>query len=319
MRNSKFLAIRHLARRTLTTIGAKLHPELDRALVRIEAEGRMATAFARAAATAATRQIDPTNPLSWEFTGFSQHGEDGILDYLCSRLPTRNRHFLEIGAADGIENCSAWLAFGRGYGGVMVEGDPALSERCRSVLQGRLWSVQAIQMMVDRDNVVGLLKACPMLDPDVFSIDIDGIDYHVLAAALDTGFRPRIVVAEYNSAYGPDRAVTVPYRPMFDRWAVHPTGLHYGVSIAALRTLMTRHGYQFISVESCGVNAFFADPRQFDGGFLEGLRGLGFANNVGDLNGTTRPFRDDCGNLVTPPRDWRTQMELLKDAEFFEV
>jgi hypothetical protein len=54
--------------------------ELTDALVRVEIQGKMQLAFARAAATAGIRVIDPANPESWEFSGISQHGEDGIID-----------------------------------------------------------------------------------------------------------------------------------------------------------------------------------------------------------------------------------------------
>ena len=71
-------------------------------LTRIELQSRISTAMSRAAATASRRLIDPLVPLTWEFAGFSQHGEDGILDYLCDRIFEPNRLFFEIGAADGL-------------------------------------------------------------------------------------------------------------------------------------------------------------------------------------------------------------------------
>jgi hypothetical protein len=60
--------------------------ELTAALARVEIQGKMQLAFARAAATAGIRVIDPANPESWEFSGFSQHGEDGIIDYLIGQM-----------------------------------------------------------------------------------------------------------------------------------------------------------------------------------------------------------------------------------------
>ena len=43
------------------------------------------------------RHIDLTNPLTWEFSGFSQNGEDGILEILrkqlLKRIFPRNRFF----------------------------------------------------------------------------------------------------------------------------------------------------------------------------------------------------------------------------------
>ncbi len=288
-------------------------------LKRTEADIRIAAAMARAAATASIRSIDPTHPASWEFSGFSQHGEDGVIDYLCSRMISRNRFFFEIGAADGLENCTSWLAYARGYGGVMVEGDPALLDYCRQTLRGRIWNVHTVNLMVDADNVANLMKMCPHRDPDVFAIDIDGIDYFVLKKVLELDIRPKLIVVEYNSAFGPDRALTVPYKPAFSRWKEHPTGLAYGVSIAAWRALLSRYSYSFITVETSGTNAFFVVPAAFPGEFISSIAGTSFLNNNGDLNGTTRPHNDASGDLVLPLRDWRAQIEKLADASLVEI
>ncbi len=286
---------------------------------RREADLRIAAALSRAAATAAIRSIDPTDPASWEFAGFSQHGEDGILDYLCSRMVSRNRFFFEIGSADGLENCTAWLAHSRGYGGVMVEGDPVLLERCRQALEGRIWNVQAVNLMVDADIVSSLMKLCPYRDPDVFVLDIDGIDYYVMKRVLELDYRPKVIIVEYNSSFGPDRAVTVPYKPGFSRWKEHPTGLFYGVSIAAWRALLSQRGYSFITVETSGTNAFFLDQAAFPDGFMSAIHGTSFLDNNGDLNGTTRPYKDASGDLVQPLRDWKSQLEQLADVNFVEI
>ena len=295
--------------------------ELIATAARFELEARFAKAFARAAATAATRNITPHDPRSWEFAGFSQHGEDGILDVLCAHLDSKVRFFVEIGAADGFENCSAWLAFAHAFGGVMVEGDPALSAACHTVLEvGRVWNVWPVEEMVDCSNVDGIMKLCPYRNPDVFVIDIDGIDFHVLQSVLNLGYRPKIIVVEYNSTFGPEQAITIPYQPRFERIQANPTGLYYGASIAAWRTLMESHRYRFVTVESSGTNAFFVDPAAFQQSFLAGIRGTDFTINVCDRNGATGPFRDGAGRLTMPPLDdWRIQFDRIKDMPFVTI
>jgi len=61
---------------------------------------------------------------------------------------------------------------------------------------------------------------------------------HVAREVLTMRYRPKIVVVEYNSSFGPERSVTVPYKPMFFRGDAHPTGMFYGASLAAWRTLL---------------------------------------------------------------------------------
>ncbi len=281
---------------------------------------RMATAFGRAAATAAARKIDETRPLSWEFSGFSQHGEDGIVDYLCTRMTTRNRYFVEIGAADGLQNCSAWIALARRFGGVMIEGNPDLSRYCVQVLrEAKCHNIAVVNQVVQRDNIESLMKQCPYTDPDVFIIDIDGIDYYILERVLELGFRPKLIVVEYNSVFGPDQAVTVPYDEEFSRHAAHPSLLYYGVSIAGWRTLLEAAGYVFVTVESNGTNAFFVQPGVFPEAFVDALQGTTFLDNASDRNGATAPYVDESGDSVVPKRDWKAQFERIKDKPLVAV
>ena len=322
-----------LGSNVILTRGSELNSTISQVLKRIfgrrgllrgghraDIQRRMATAYGRASATAAARDIDPVQPLSWEFSGFSQHGEDGIVDYLCSRMTTRNRYFMEIGAADGLQNCSAWLALARRYGGVMVEGNPDLSRYCTDVLhEARCHNVVAVNQRVEQENIEALMKLCPHTDPDVFIIDIDGIDYYIVERVLGLGFRPKLIVVEYNSVFGPEQAVTVPYDGRFSRRTAHPSLLYYGVSIAAWRVLMEDTGYVFVTVESNGTNAFFVQSAAFPEGFVAALQGTEFLNNVSDRNGETKPVADAAGNLVVPPRDWQAQFERIQDKPLVHV
>jgi hypothetical protein len=287
-------------------------------LTKIDLQSRINSAFSRAAATASLRLIDQHRPSTWEFSGFSQHGEDGIVDYLCARITAPNRFFFEIGAADGIQNCTAWLAFARGYGGVWVEADAALCERAKMALEGAIWNVHLINRFIEPDDVPSLLKMCPHREPDVFSLDIDGIDYHIARRILDSGLRPKIWIVEYNSAFGPDRTVTVPYSPGFSRWSGHPSGLYYGCSVSGWRRLFATHGYDFVSVEMSGCNAFFIDPAAFPSGFASELCGEYFRDNEGDGNVTTLPVVDAHGSYL-PLRDWRTQSAPILTLPLTEI
>ena len=40
------------------------------------------------------REIDLTKPSSWEFSGLSQNGEDGIINVLKNQLIKSNRYFI---------------------------------------------------------------------------------------------------------------------------------------------------------------------------------------------------------------------------------
>ena len=55
--------------------------------------------------------------------------------------------------------------------------------------------------------------------------------------------------------FGPDRAVTIPYDPAFNRR--DHRFCYFGASLAALTTLSARKGYRLVAVDPTGVNAFF--------------------------------------------------------------
>lgn len=253
---------------------------------------RIAIALAKGGAMMQARRIDPSDPASWEFSGFSQNGEDGILDVLRQRLRERNRYFIEIGAADGIENNSAWLVVAERYNGLMVEGSARLVERARRTMAYYSIGAECVNLFVGRDNTQQLLALAMHRDPDVFSLDIDGIDYYIADAVMRAGFRPRIFVVEYNSVFGPERACTIEYREGFVFTAAHPTHLYYGVSVAGWRRFFARHGYRFVTVDRNGVNAFFVDPAHFDGAFLDGMRGAAFVENRYQLRKFRRPHAE---------------------------
>ena len=245
----------------------------------LRVELRLAFALARGGAMMHARRLDPADPGTWEFAGFSQNGEDGILDVLRRHLLAPNRYCIEIGASDGLENNTAWLLLAEQYAGLLVEGDPEKSKQSRRLLTYGV-GIECAQMFVTRDSVPALRALAWRADPDVFSLDIDGMDYHVAGALFDGGFRPAIFVVEYNAVFGPERPLTVPYRPDFDCARAHPTALAYGVSIAGWRRFFEPRGYRFVTVNRHGVNAFFVDPTRVDRAFLDGVRGLPYAENL---------------------------------------
>src|SRR5262249_45826552 len=151
----------------------------------------------------------------WEFSGFSQHGEDGIIDYLTRRLHEPHGYFIEIGCANGLENNSTWLALGRSFSGLMVDGNQEDVEWARYILQPMNYGLTFHHAFVTRENVTRLRQLACFTDPDVISLDIDGNDYHIAEALLTAGFRPGIWVVEYNSAFGPTKCLTIPYRADF--------------------------------------------------------------------------------------------------------
>jgi hypothetical protein len=264
---------------------------------------RIEAACARGALNVLTRSVDPRRPTTWEFAAFSQNGEDGIIDELLARVREPNRYFIEVGAADGLENNSSYLAYVKKRPGLMIDGSIAKSQRASELLQPLNWAVGYLSMFVTPDNVNEVIAHAQMLSPDFFSLDIDSNDFHVVKAFLEAGLRPKVVCVEYNSAFGPERSVTIPYTPGLDYLTFHPSQLYYGVSISAWRRLFAEHGYRFVTVESNGINAFFVDPAAVD--LASDLEPLEFAEN------TTQLMRRRAG--------WEGQLAMIAELPLVEV
>jgi hypothetical protein len=192
----------------------------------------------------------------WEYSVFSQNGEDGIIRSLLSRIGPRTRLFLEFGFSPVQCNCLR-LAVKEGFGGVFIDGDKnRVREFRRAARCFGLRNVNALARFLTVENLERtVIEAGLGGEIDVASIDVDGNDYW-LWEKLEC-VSPRVVVIEYNASLGPAVSVTVPYDPTFDRHRKHPSGLYHGASLTALQRLGNRKGYRLVGCDSAGVNAFF--------------------------------------------------------------
>jgi hypothetical protein len=191
-----------------------------------------------------------------EFRVFSQFGEDGIIQFLVQRTPIDDPVFVELGVEDYSESNTRFLLVNNAWRGVIVDAGTA---HRRFLAESRLaWrnTIDAVSAFVDRDNVNDLIRGAGVPgDIGLLSIDIDGNDYWVLDA-IDC-VAPRILVAEYNSLFGPERAVTVPYDAGFVRGEKHYSHLYWGASLAALARAADAKGLALVGGNRAGNNAFF--------------------------------------------------------------
>ena len=189
-----------------------------------------------------------------EFRCYSQFGEDGVVQWLIARVPVEHDVFVEIGVESYRESNTRFLLEHDNWRGRIVSsGTDHIRFVRRSDIRWR-HSIDAVSAFVTAENVNSLLDGLPD-DIGLLSIDIDGNDYWIFDAV--NAVSARIVSVEYNSVFGRERAVTVPYDPTFDRTAVHPSGLYFGASLGALCHLGERKGYRFVGSDLIGHNAFF--------------------------------------------------------------
>ncbi len=191
-----------------------------------------------------------------EFRVFSQFGEDGIIQFLVQRVPIENRVFVEFGVEDYAESNTRFLLVNDAWRGLIIDAGTAHQ---RFLDDSRLaWrtTIDAVTSFIDRDNVNDVIRGGGVSgDIGLLSIDIDGNDFWVLDA-IDC-VAPRILVTEYNSLFGPDHAVTVPYDGGFVREQKHFSHLYWGASLAAMAQAGDAKGLALVGGNRAGNNAFF--------------------------------------------------------------
>jgi hypothetical protein len=191
-----------------------------------------------------------------EFKVFSQFGEDGIIQFLVSRVTIERDVFVEFGVEDYRESNTRFLLVHDNWRGLVMDAGSSHQEFLIS--SGLLWRhhVDAVSTFIDRANINDLIVGAGVEgDIGLLSIDIDGNDYWVMDAI--EAVSPRIMVVEYNSAFGRTAAVTIPYDQGFVRSEAHWSNLYWGASLAALRRLADRRGYGLVGGNRAGNNAFF--------------------------------------------------------------
>ena len=191
----------------------------------------------------------PERLTAGRFRLLSQNQEDGMLWSLFQQIGTTTKTFVELGSGATGGN-AAMLAGEFGWTGLMVEGDQGKVEYAGR----RFPRAKAICAWITPETVNDLLERNGFAgEVDLLSVDVDGVDYWVWQAIAVCS--ARLVMLEYNSMFGPDRAVTVPYDPKFNRR--DHRFCYYGASLSAMTQLSATKGYRLVAVEPTGVNAFF--------------------------------------------------------------
>lgn len=140
---------------------------------------------------------------------YSQHGEDGILEFLAGKLGITEGWCMEFGAFDGTIESNTLALIEQGWHGLYVEPDPEHRPALEAL--ARQWPNLTLLFAYIED---GLAKAAPTAsvihieaaldrtgfprDFDVLSIDVE--DCNRVIWAMLVNYRPRIVVIEIDSS-----------------------------------------------------------------------------------------------------------------------
>ena len=191
-----------------------------------------------------------------EFRVFSEWGDDGIIQWLIHNIFIPNKTFIEFGVKDYRESNTRFLMMNNNWSGFVMDGSEKNVSKIKTAEYYCRYELIAAAVFIDCDNINRLILSQPFdRNVGLLHIDLDGNDYWIWDKI--SVISPVIVIVEYNSIFGIERAITVPYDKNFTRTKAHYSNLYFGASLSALHLLAKQKGYAFIGCNSAGNNAYF--------------------------------------------------------------
>jgi hypothetical protein len=201
--------------------------------------------------------ISSTDINEFEFKIFSQFGEDGMIQYLIKHVKVENKIFIEFGVENYQESNTRFLMMNNNWQGFVMDGSYTAIKSLKSRNWYWKYNLTGKAVFIDKNNINELLVNTGLSNIGLLSIDLDGNDYHIFKEIDLSKINPSIIVLEYNSVFGKDRLITVPYDKYFNRTKAHYSNLFFGASLSALNYLALKKGYSLVGCNIAGTNAFF--------------------------------------------------------------
>ncbi len=195
----------------------------------------------------------PNDLLSFARNVTSQHGEDGIIERIFAIIGEDSKWCVELGALSGKRDSNVWcLIKEKGWSGVLIEADKTQFERLQKEYASisHAHCLNTFVSFEGDDSLDHVFARTPLpKDFDLFSLDIDGNEYHLWESLVD--YRPRVMVVEFNQ--------TIPNDVTF----IQPRDMRVfqGTSLRAFIELGKRKGYELVAANE--VNAFFVRKELF--------------------------------------------------------
>lgn len=191
-----------------------------------------------------------------EFSVFSQFGDDGLIQWLINNLDIPNSTFIEFGVENYSESNTRFLLMNNNWSGYILDASIDHINEVKKAYYYWKYDLVAERAFVDTGNINNLINNSHF-DENVglLHIDVDGMDYYIWEAIQC--IHPIIVIVEYNSVFGAERPIVVPYATGFNRTSAHYSNLYAGSSLKALCLLAYDKGYAFVGSNHAGNNAYF--------------------------------------------------------------
>lgn len=190
------------------------------------------------------------------FRVFSQGDEDGKIVYIFSLIGFTNKKCLDMAFASPYGANTTNLICNWGFTGLLVQGNNLSTTKAffNAHKDTCVYPPTSVRAWITAENVNNICMNNGVTgEIDLFSLDMDGVDYYIWKSL--NVIQPRVVVVEYQDILGPDVLLTVPYKPDFNRYDVHPD--FCGASLSAFVKLAKEKGYRLVGTNHLGYNAFF--------------------------------------------------------------
>jgi len=182
----------------------------------------------------------------------SEHGEDGVLEKIFEIIGA-DRWCVELGALNGVHGSNVWhLAKKGGWSSVLIEADKTYFEKLQQEYAGieRAYCVNAFVSFEGEYSLDTIFARTPLPHVfDLFSLDIDGNEYHLWDSMV--AYRPRVMLVEFNPSIPNDVAFIQPRNMK----------IFQGSSLRAFVELGKRKGYELVATNE--TNAFFVFEELF--------------------------------------------------------
>ena len=196
-----------------------------------------------------------------ELKVFSQFGEDGIIDFILNKINKKNNiRFVEIGTGDYEEANTRFIVETKPSIGLLIDYCEELKyvKKRNFYWQNQLY-LENTKISPENINSI-LIKNDFLNDFDLFSLDIDGLDYWVLKEINLSS--ASIVICEFNPLFGSDKLLSIPNINNFSRDS-YPK-CYFGASLQAIVSLMNEKNFLFLGTNSNCNNAFFVNQKFSD-------------------------------------------------------
>tara|TARA_B110000971_G_C20025056_1_gene508331 strand:+ start:1335 stop:2132 length:798 start_codon:yes stop_codon:yes gene_type:complete len=239
-------------------------------------------------------QNDPIDIFSnHKYSKFSQLGEDGVIEFIFSKIEPINKYYVEFGAWDGIHlSNTANLRINHGWSGLLLESNKERVNKTKNRRQINLHSET-----ITKENINNIFEKYNVPKKfDLLSIDIDSNDYYVWKNLTD--YVPILVIIETNPGIKNDYPLTAIENKSNTHSEKGRTGNYFGCNLHAVYNLAKKKGYKLLTVNKW--NAFFIKDECFD---LFGIEEISKEKMINEYS-VVNPYWANRNKYKVEPYEW---------------